>query len=44
MAYAYKLVIYLLLLGLKLHFIWKRLPFASAADSKVLAERFQTML
>ena len=43
MAYAYKLVIYLLLLGLKLHLIRKRLPFASSAYSEMLAERLQTM-
>ena len=40
----YKLVIHLLLLRLKLHRIRKWLPFASSADSEMLAEWFQTML
>ena len=44
MSYAHELVVYLLLLCLKLHLVWKRLPFASAAYAEVLAERFQTML
>ena len=44
MADAHELVVDLLLLGLKLHLVWKRLPFASAAHTEVLAERLQTML
>ncbi len=43
MPYAHELVIYLLLLGLKLHFIRKWLPFASSAYSEMAAERLQTM-
>ena len=41
---AYELVIYLLLLCSELHFVWKWLPFASSADSEVLAERLKAML
>ena len=44
MADAYELVIYLLLLGLKLHFVWKWLPFATSANAEVFAEWLQTML
>ena len=40
---AYKLIIDLLLLCLKLHLVWKWLPFATSAYSKVLAERLQAM-
>ena len=42
--YAHELVIDLLLLCLKLHFIRQRLPFTSAADAEMLAERLQTVL
>ena len=41
MSDAYQLVINLLLLGLKLHAVGERLPFASAADSEMWTERFQ---
>ena len=44
MADADELVIYLLLLCLKLHFVWKRLPLASSADAEMLAERLKTVL
>ena len=38
-----ELIINLLLLGLKLHFVWKRLPFATSTNSEMLAERLKTM-
>ena len=43
MTYSHELVINLLLLCLKLHFIRKRLPFASSADTEMTAERFESM-
>ena len=43
MSDTYQLVVNLLLLGLKLHLVWKRLPFASSADAEMFAEWLQTM-
>ena len=43
MSYPYKLVVYLLLFGLKLHTVWKRLPLASSAYTEMTAERLQTV-
>ena len=43
MAYAYELVIDLLLLGLELHFVWQMLPFASSAYSEMFAERLLSL-
>ena len=44
MADAHQLVVDLLLLRLQLHFVWKRLPFASSAYAEMFAERLQTVL
>ena len=44
MAYADELVVDLLLLCLELHFVWKRLPFASSTYTEMLAEGLETVL
>ena len=41
---SHELVIYLLLLRLELHLVWKRLPFATSTYAEMAAERLKTML